>query len=87
MKRIVRKITRDIKDIAKANELDEVELIQQLINFLEEKKKKDIVKLYTKKKKISVLDVCKKYGISSKTFYQILRDNNIESNRKQSKSS
>ncbi|MHB0755631.1 hypothetical protein [Polaribacter sp. R77954] len=87
MKRIVRKIARDIKDIAKVNELDEVELTLELIAFLEEKKKKDIVKLYTKKKKISVLDVCKKYGISSKTFYQILKDNNIESDRKYPKSS
>lgn len=87
MRRIVREIARDIKNIAKTNKIDEVELIQGLISFFEEKKKKEIVKLYTKKKKISVLGVCKKYQISSKTFYQILRENDIESDRKYPKTS
>lgn len=87
MKRIVRKIARDIKDIAKDNKKDEIALIQELIPILEEQRKKNIVKLYTGKKKISVLDICKKYGMSSKTFYQILREYNVDANRKSSSSS
>lgn len=81
MDEATKKIVRDIEALAKTTDLREMEIMEEINSYFKKKATRTIVRLY-KNKKANVLDLCKKYKISTKKFYQILRENKVEINRK-----
>ncbi|WP_439130792.1 hypothetical protein [Polaribacter sp.] len=81
MNEATKKIIKDIRELAKTSDETEVEIMENINSYFNKRAVKTIVRLY-KRRKANVLDLCKDYRVSTKKLYQILRENNVEIDRK-----